>query len=251
MEAFYTELQQIVAEKPLQVFFRADDIGKIDDNFTVMMEMFHQYRLPLCLAVVPQWMTAEGWLGMSRFGASDGLWCWHQHGYCHENHEKVGKNNEFGGSRSETEVRKELKAGYDRLATLLGDAFYPVFTPPWNRCSRMTLNVLQEIGYHAVSRSIGVQPEVKGLPDFQVNVDLHTAKEKDGQQAVERLLGDCRQGVRMGRLGIMLHHQRMNNHAVYFLERLLQILSRQSGITFCTYRDFIDAQGCLKPVGIG
>ena len=154
----------------------------------------------------------------------------------------MGKNNEFGDSRSESAISTELRAGHERLSAILGRDFYPVFTPPWNRCSLATLKLLQEIGYKAVSRSTGAQPEMTGLPDFPVNVDLHTAKEKDVRLAVARLLSDCRKGVHMGRLGIMLHHQRMNSHAVYFLERLLQMLRQQDGVSFYTFRELMDVQ---------
>lgn len=237
-EDFFVRLHEAVAAKPVEVFFRADDIGKVDSVFIRMMELFDQYQVPLCLAVVPEWMTAEHWQAMARFSPNEDLWCWHQHGYAHENHEAVGKKNEFGESRSGDEIRRDLQAGKERLAALLGDTFYPVFTPPWNRCSRTTLGLLSELGFQAVSRSSGVQPKAD-LPDLCVNVDLHTGKERDVQQATERLLLECQQGVEKGRLGIMLHHQRMNSRAFSFLERLLQILLKQEAVTFCTFRELL------------
>jgi len=237
-EVLYSRLQEILAGKQVEVFFRADDIGLVDTEFTLMMELFRKYRVPLCLAVVPEWMNKEHWQEMTRFSPGEDLWCWHQHGYAHENHEAVGKKNEFGASRTKEEIRKDIQLGKEHLEAVLGDVFCPVFTPPWNRCSSATLDLLAELGFQAVSRSTGVEPK-SDLLDLCVNVDLHTGKEKKQQQAVEQLLEDWREGVEHGRLGIMLHHQRMNSCAFSFMERLLQMVHGQDGVTCCTYRELL------------
>jgi len=234
----YSRLQEILAGKQVEVFFRADDIGLVDTEFTLMMELFCKYRVPLCLAVVPEWMSEERWQEMARFLPGEELWCWHQHGYAHENHEAGGKKNEFGPSRTREEIGKDLQAGKKHLEAVLGEVFCPVFTPPWNRCSSATLDLLAELGFQAVSRSIGVEPK-SDLLDLCVNVDLHTGKEKDLLQAMDRLLEDWKQGVEHGRLGIMLHHQRMNSSAFSLLERLLQVLQGQAGVTFSTFRELL------------
>lgn len=238
---FYRRLEVILSGQDFDVFFRADDIGIIDAQFTRMMELFYRERVPLCLAVVPQWITRSHWLAMKGFLPEDRLWCWHQHGYSHQNHEVSGKKNEFGESRPEDEVRKELEAGYERLRAVIGDSLFPIFTPPWNRCSRTMLALLQELGFRAVSRSIGVEPESEGLPDLFVNVDLHTGKEQDPQEAMERILTDCQRAVQNGRVGIMLHHRRMNNHAFLLLEQLLRILKKQERVRLNTFRELL---GC-------
>ena len=67
--------------------------------------------------------------------------------------------------------------------------FYPVFTPPWNRCSLDTLQLLGELGYVAVSRCRGSMPQApRGVPDFYANVDLHTRKERDPALGWKNLL---------------------------------------------------------------
>jgi peptidoglycan/xylan/chitin deacetylase (PgdA/CDA1 family) len=235
-EIVYEELAETLAGKKVEVFFRADDIGLIDVEYTQLLELFLKYEVPLCLAVVPRWLDEESWREMARFSPENPLWCWHQHGYSHENHESAGKKNEFGAARTREEVASDIQAGKAYLETVLGELFCPVFTPPWNRCSGITLELLKACKFRAVSRSINVQPETD-LPDLCVNVDLHTGKEKSWQQAVDRLLMDWRQGVESGRLGIMIHHQRMNSQAFVFLERLLQIVRRQDGVRLCTFRE--------------
>lgn len=237
-ETVYTVLEEILAGKQVEVFFRADDIGLVDANYMQMMELFITYRMPLCLAVVPRWLSKECWQEMARFSPDDQLWCWHQHGYSHENHEAAGKKNEFGLARAREEIGKDLLAGKEHLEAVLGELFCPVFTPPWNRCSSTTLELLRECKFRAVSRSTGVHPE-SDLADICINVDLHTGKENNQQQAVDRLLRDWRQAVEGGRLGIMLHHQRMNSRAFVFLDRLLQIMKRQETVRLSTFRELV------------
>ena len=237
-EVLYLRLGEALAGKQVQVFFRADDIGKMDSAFIRMMELFGKYQMPLCLAVVPMWMNKDRWQVMSRFIPDDLLWCWHQHGYAHINHEARGKKNEFGESRPEEDVRRDLQLGRQRLAEILGPAFCPVFTPPWNRCSPATLQLLSELGFNALSRSSGVQPQAN-LPDLYVNVDLHTGKETALSTAMERLLADWKRGIEDGYLGIMLHHQRMNEHSFFLLEQLFKILQSQEGVAFCNFRKLL------------
>ena len=73
----------------------------------------------------------------SRRAASDGRLGLHQHGYDHTNHETEGKKQEFGPARPADAHRRDIQTGRDRLRDLLGDAFDPIFTPPWNPSIRL------------------------------------------------------------------------------------------------------------------
>jgi hypothetical protein len=103
----------------------------------------------------------------------------------------------------------------------------PVFTPPWNRCDQETLGALQDMGYKAISRNLAAQPAVPPtLPDYAVNVDLHTRKERDSKSGWQGLLSELGDGLTRGFCGIMIHHQRMNAAAFDFLDILLPELKR-------------------------
>jgi hypothetical protein len=100
-----------------------------------------------------------------------------------------------------------MAGGKNCLEQLMGDRFYPVFTPPWNRCSSGTLKLLKELGYAAVSRSRGSKTSSpRGLPDYYVNVDLHTGKEKSSAAAWEKLFAGLQQAIASNYCGIMIHH---------------------------------------------
>lgn len=211
-----------------QIFFRADDIGICGQQFSAMIALFQKHNMPLCLAVVPTWIHQSSFAELTAVTGTKSLqWCWHQHGWLHRNYEQQGKKQEFGPARSAALLHADLKKGKERLEDYLGDSFSPFFTPPWNRCSQETLEGLGKLGYLAVSRSRNAKPpSPEGLPDIQVNIDLHTRKEPNPEADLQALLHEITSGVAGGTGGIMLHHQRMNATAFSFLDTLLQTMSK-------------------------
>ena len=221
------------------VYFRADDVAVPGKQFYRMMERFSNYEVPLSLAVVPAWLTTERWRALQKTHLeSSSLWCWHQHGWRHFNHETEGRNQEFGSGRVISEIKHDLLKGKQRLENILGDQFCPVFTPPWNRCNLETLILLKEHGYLAVSRNFGASPPPPvNLPDFCVDVDLHTRKDKDPVSGWERLFKSLKKDISSGRCGIVLHHQKMNAAAFDFLDTLLKTLKQSKNIMLVNFRD--------------
>ena len=236
---FSASLEKVDSKDPCYVFFRADDVAVPGANFVRLMDLFTRYRAPLCLAVVPAWLTQARWQHLAGIGQkSPSLWCWHQHGWRHVNHEPEGKKQEFGPSRSAVKIREDLVRGKDRLHTLMGDSFYPVFTPPWNRCDQNTLDMLKELNYKAVSRSnMGRPPSPDGLPDFAVSVDLHTRKEGHLVSEWDSLFSEISSALSQSLCGIMIHHQRMNESAFVFLEIFLQALLTQRRFRLVHFMD--------------
>lgn len=226
---FCASLEKVASKDPGYVFFRADDVAAPGANFVRLMDLFMSYRVPLCLAVVPVWLTQARWQHLKRIGQkSPSLWCWHQHGWRHVNHEPDGKKQEFGPSRPFLRIQEDLIRGKHRLQTLMGDSFTPIFTPPWNRCGQNTLDLLKELNFKAISRSqMGLPPSPDGLPDFAVSVDLHTRKEEQLLSELEGLFSELDSAISQGHCGIMIHHQRMNEAAFVFLEIFIQALLKQ------------------------
>ena len=217
---------------PIELFFRADDVGVPSRLFADLIALFQHHRLPLCLAVVPSWLTPGRYAGLRAItGSDDSLWCWHQHGRVHHNFEPTGKKQEFGPARDYDTVRDQLRLGRKRLRSILGETLSPFFTPPWNRCNRETALALRQLRFKAISRSLGARPDVSDiLPDIQVNVDLHTRKEQEPELSLNRLLAELENSLASGRCGIMIHHQRMNSHAVQLLDLLMTHLAKRTEI---------------------
>lgn len=216
-----------------RLFFRADDIGVPGCRFSAMMEIFREKRMPLCLAVVPAWLTASRWASLRECAqGAEELFCWHQHGWRHVNHQREGKKGEFGTDRTDAELRSDLTRGGDRLAELIGDSLFPAFTPPWNRLDPRAREILRDNGCRCLSTSRGRKySPPQELPDFPVDADLHTRKDPDPETAWRGVLDELTRGIATGCCGVMLHHQRMDATALHFLGLLLDITSSRSGIT--------------------
>ena len=220
------------------IFFRADDVAAPGRKLAKLMDIFRRHRVPLCLAVVPAWLTGRRWQYLKGLGAKESsLWCWHQHGWRHVNHEIDSKKQEFGASRSRSDIMRDLAKGKERLEDLMRAEFYPVFTPPWNRCSLSTLHLLRDLGYVAVSRSRDSQPKApKELSDFRVNVDLHTRRERDPALGWRNLFNELQEAISSDCCGIMIHHQRMNGGAFDFLEVLLKIMVKHKAFQLLHFK---------------
>ena len=253
------ELEQTLAaglsrapERPVQIFFRADDVAVPGERIERLLMLFKKHQTPLALAVVPAWLTPARWQYLVDLAGDDpDLWCWHQHGWRHHNHEPQGKKQEFGPHRAPAGIRRDIVRGRRRLEMLMGHAFYPAFTPPWNRCNRMALETLQDLGYHAVSRSVGsLPPPPPSLNDFQVGTDLHTLKEPDPEKGWRQLWSTLENGLSSGRCGVMIHHQRMNGHAFRFLDLMLSVVKNNNGLRPAHLGHFhAAAQERSKPLG--
>ncbi|WP_051309226.1 DUF2334 domain-containing protein [Desulfogranum japonicum] len=233
------ELETLFSTTPAtSIFFRVDDVGDDAEQFSQLMELFMGYQTPLCLAVVPAWINEKRWHSYSHFEPNNPLWSWHQHGYTHHNHETTGKKSEFGSSRTAQEVAVDIQQGRDILKNIMGEAFCPMFTPPWNRCSEDTLTALEQYGFQILSRSDDPRNQHKAsLTEVNINVDLHTRTDLDAPSGWKNLLNEIVTAGQTGTLGFMLHHQRMNSYAFQFMEILLQII-QQAQIPVSGYKQF-------------
>jgi len=213
------------------IFFRADDVGVPGYQFSRLVDLFRRHRVPLTLALVPAWLTASRWGRLLEISGRDPvLWGWAQHGWRHRNYAPQGKKEEFGSARSSGAKRRDLLRGFERLSSLVGEELLPIFVPPWNRCDEETLMALRDLGFKALSRSLGAQPAAPpGLPDYPVTVDLHTRREENGQAGRLALLRELGEALSRPLCGIMIHHQRMNEAAFAFLDLLLRSLIRWRG----------------------
>ena len=239
-ETITAALSRLKPGATISTFFRADDIGVPSYNFFAMTDCFTRHNLPLCLAVVPAWLTDPRWEAIEqRVDTTLPLWCWHQHGWSHRNHETTGKKYEFGPSRTGADIESDLIQGRTRLESVLGKDYSPFFTPPWNRCSPVTLDALARLQFHGVSRSRGEQKQPAPLPDLYINVDLHTRKEDDPDTSLHNLCDEFAHAIENMHVGIMLHHQRMDRPALLFLDGLLRIIAAQPRLKACDFNQLI------------
>lgn len=215
------------------IFFRDDDAGWADDHLLRLVDLFERFQMPIDLAVIPaaahpalaRELSARAQGAPHRIGL-------HQHGWRHANHELEGRKCEFGPSRSREQQAEDIARGRERMGELFGDLAGDLFTPPWNRCTAVTLEILAEQGFTAVSRDLsaarasGPGP-ITELPItidwFGKHVGVRMSRHDIGR-ALARRFGEGRP------VGIMLHHAWMDEDERIALGDLLSLLARHERV---------------------
>ena len=195
---------------PVQVFFRDDDAGWRDDRLRALLDCFEAHGLPVDVAAIPQALGP----GMARELVARGV-AVHQHGLAHANHEPEGRKCEFGPSRSAAEQRRDIEAGRELLRERLDGQVEPIFTPPWNRCTRDTALCLAELGFEVLSRESRAEP-LGVLRELPVSLDFVRLSP---EELVRRFV------VAEPPVGVMFHHAEMDDAAMDRAGELLGLLA--------------------------
>jgi peptidoglycan/xylan/chitin deacetylase (PgdA/CDA1 family) len=197
------------------------------------------------MAVVPAWLSEVRRDQLFQTAPLDEpLWGWHQHGWRHINWQREGKKSEFGEQRPFEKQWRDLYQGKQKMQEIFGEHFVPVFSPPWNRLAPATLRILQELNFQAVSVAGPLPRAVRScgtMPNFKVQIDLHTRKGKNGAADYDALVEEL--GTLLARrdpVGIMIHHQRMTRFAFEFMDELLNLLKNRARTRFVGFRDILE-----------
>ena len=213
--------------EPLTVFFRDDDAGWADARLLALVDRFDEVGLPLDLAVIPAAITMGLALRLRHRAESDparfGL---HQHGWAHQNHEPAGRRSEFGPGRPGEAQRLDIETGRRRLEHLFGAALSPIFTPPWNRCTRATGECLVETGIQVLSCDVTAPPlDLPALRELPVRIDWQRRRRPELPFPAERGAALAAAASEDGPVGVMLHHAVMDRDDSRQLAELLQLLA--------------------------
>lgn len=216
-------------DPPARVFFRDDDVGWERERLDPLLDLFAQYGVPLDLAVIPEALTpslAEALVRRQHISV-------HQHGFAHVNHEPSGRKCEFGPTRSENDQRRDIAAGRSKLRACLEPLWFSAFTPPWNRCTRVTARCLADLGFETLSRESRAEPfGVEMLAELPITIDWFApTKKSPGTRVSPRELGArIASSLRSaGPTGIMLHHELMDEGERRGAGELLSLLARSAG----------------------
>ncbi len=221
---------------PLPIFFRDDDAGWNDTALHALLDCFADHGQPVDLAVIPAALTdalASALCARIDRGESIGL---HQHGFDHDNHQTEGRRCEFGNARSREQQHGDIAAGLARLRQRLGPHLSPFFTPPWNRCTQDTAEVLNRLGFKVLSQDHTATPlQLGGLKALPVHVDwCKWARDDVSAESLAAKLADA-----MGMTepcGIMLHHAAMDADDLARLDALLATLGAHPNAALTSMR---------------
>lgn len=212
---------------PVAFFFRDDDAGWHDERLFRLLNLFADYDLPIDLAIIPQALTRALARNISgRVESNPARIGVHQHGFAHINHEREGRKCEFGPARSREAQEQDIESGKRLLAEQLGAIVKPIFTPPWNRCSKVTGDCLIRLGFQILSRDHSAEPlNVSGLFELPVRVDWF-AKRKGARLDLNQLGVLIAEAIKDAKpVGIMFHHAIMDATERTAASNLLALLA--------------------------
>jgi hypothetical protein len=230
------------AREPVEFFFRDDDAGWDDERLMALLDAFQERGMPLDLAVIPRALSRElARVLTARATAWDGRLGLHQHGLAHVNHEPDGRKGEFGPARSPRMQRDDLVEGRTLLDALLPGLTLPLFTPPWNRCTAATAELLVELGFRALSRDTAApQFGMAGLIELPVSVDWSYARRAGSRLTwveLGQLAGDR---VRLGGpVGVNLHHAVMDGSELALVCELCDLLGTHERVRCHTMQSLL------------
>lgn len=202
------------AASPIDFFFRDDDAGWRDERLFALLDLFERHSLPIDVAAIPRAVTeALASELRARVAAAPERLAVHQHGFAHLNHEAEGRKCEFGPSRPRALQQQDIELGRRILSEAYGLQTGDIFTPPWNRCTEVTGEVLRAGGFRVLSRDATARPlGVAGLCELPVRVDW-LARRKGVRLSLEEL-GDLlaeAASAAASPVGVMFHHELMDD----------------------------------------
>lgn len=238
-----TALQQRARRMaPLRLFFRDDDIDEDEASLRRLLDLFLQAGTPLILGVIPGRLTDAA---IALLTASQRQYPrlieLNQHGWLHTNHEHSGKKCEFGPSRNLAEQYADIAAGQARMNAVFGPAWFPVFIPPWNRCTAATAQALDELGFRALSRDRG-QVAFAGFRfcELPVTLDLYQWRGGAALRPAEELSRELLEQIeRAETIGVLLHHKVMTAEAFAFVSELLQLFQHAPNVEHHTFQSLL------------
>ena len=240
------------ASLPVDFFLRDDDAGWDDARLFALLDRTEGAGVPIDLAMIPQAASAALATSLcARMNAAPGLVGLHPHGFAHTNHEAIERKCEFGHTRSADAQGADLRAGREHLLGLFGAALDPFFTPPWNRCSAITPTLLAALGFSALSRSRGAEPQHL-LPELPVDVDWckqqRIAREHGEPDGSARIAAAMAHRVSAGGpVGLMLHHAAMDDSDLALLDALLRATSRHPQVRWRPMRELLAGAPAPSP----
>lgn len=221
------ELDAALAERdgPVRLWWRDDDAGRPSPRLERLLDLARRHRVPLALAVVPDWLEPEVTALIAGSAEATVL----QHGVAHRDHAAAGQRRiELGGTAAADMLAGPVRAGHGRLRHAFGGQFHDVMVPPWNRISAEVMAALPGWGFAGVSGWAETGPQVPaGLR--RVDTHLDAVLWRDGRRCLDlagltaRLAALIRAGAPEP-LGLLTHHLVADDAGFEALDRFVALV---------------------------
>lgn len=226
----------------VNVFFRNDDVDEDEARLRMLLDLFEESATPVNLEIIPGRLTEPCiQLLRRRTHAQPALFELNQHGWQHVNHESQGRKCEFGVSRSFDQQLTDILRGKEVLERAFGEAFSPVFTPPWNRCTDETHRALDQLGFNILSK-LNSEPPVTGhcFREISVTLDLFRWKGGATMKAPQEFVAELNsQLLALDTVGVMLHHKVMDDTAFELVRLVVSELRRSEAIQVHSFQSLL------------
>jgi peptidoglycan/xylan/chitin deacetylase (PgdA/CDA1 family) len=229
----------------MNIFFRNDDVDDDEPQLRKLLRFFLERNTPVNLGVIPGRLTAACVeLLLESVGSAPALFELNQHGWLHQNHEREGRKFEFGPSRTYAEQLADITRGQERMTEAFGPNWFPVFIPPWNRCTEETLRAIDRLGFRALSAKQG-RSVATGYRFQEISITLDIYRWNGGarMKSPEEITGELiTQLSRQQPIGVVLHHKVMDDQAFFFLGSLLDTLAAHpfaGAVSFHTFQSLL------------
>lgn len=230
-------------DRRIDIFFRDDDVDKDEESLRRLLDLFVRRNVPLNLAVIPGCLTdsAVSYL-VQTCSAHPELIELNQHGWRHVNNEREGRQCEFGVSRTFDQQLSDIALGKAKMTSAFGDMWFPVFVPPWNRCTEETFRALDRLDFLVLSRNeVGAPAVGHKFREISISLDLYQWRGGAAMRQIEAILEDLiLQITQREWTGVMLHHKVMSDEAFSFVDLLLETLIQYRNIRYHTFKRLLE-----------
>jgi uncharacterized radical SAM superfamily Fe-S cluster-containing enzyme len=202
------------------IFFRDDDVCRLDDKFLDFFHLFLQLKIPVTYGIIPSKMKPDLVVFLRRMkDRYPSLLALAQHGWQHANHNKnaaTEEKYEFGPSRSYQDQKKDILSGWLKMRREFQDRFTPAFIPPFHGFDFTTLEIINELSewknFAMFSAGRKTFPKKKFFLDIPAEISHHPQTRK------EQIIRALTERFRTQALcGILFHHE---NYGVRDLKNL-------------------------------
>tara|TARA_B100002051_G_C16706409_1_gene624048 strand:- start:770 stop:1540 length:771 start_codon:yes stop_codon:yes gene_type:complete len=226
-----TELERWKDASIYPIFWiRDDDAIKDGPKLTKLIYTAKKFNTPLSIAVIPFLIEKNLIERLNSYDLITVL----QHGFKHKNYEPNNqKKSEFGQSRDLNNMIADIFHGTKLISEAFEKIFEPIFVPPWNRMNHLLLPYIYSLGIKGVSsfnKNLVDNTNNKSIV-MNTNIDIIDWKKNKKfigeEQIIQQLIFELisrRNKKNEGYnepIGILTHHNQMNDSAFLFLEKLI------------------------------
>ncbi len=191
-----------------KIFFRNDDVYKLDRKFMKFHEIFMKEKLPIAYAVIPGKIDKETADFLIHEKKNQGLISIIQHGWMHKNNSNTNKKYEFGDIRNYDKQKNDISKGKERMKKLFGNDFENIFVPPFHRFNETTIKIIQALGFKCFSSCSDTRARNNTFADIPISVSMQSYDEKTKTLGFrEMFIEFLRCYKKKDYIGILFHHE--------------------------------------------